>query len=130
MDRGVAFPLIRGDTGLFQMKNGVALIKGDILQILGTIPGERVMEPEFGSRIRELLFAPLDIGTLTLAKAYTVDAIKRWEPRIELLNAEVEADEDGSTIIIFLEYRYKEGYQHDEMTILIEKGGINIWEVN
>lgn len=127
MDRGISFPLVRGDTGFFQSESGTELIRGDILQILGTIPGERVMLPEFGSRVRELVFEHLDPGTLVLAKAYTIDAIKRWEKRVDLLQAKVEAGADESTLIIQLEYRYRETGENTEMTILIEKGGAKLW---
>ena len=129
MDKGISFPLVRGDSGLFQTKTGLDLIKGNILQILGTIPGERVMEPEFGSRVPELIFDHLDMGTLVLAKAYTVDAIKRWEPRIDLLRADVKPNPEGASMIIHLEYRYKETSEYGETTVLAEKGGVRTWEV-
>jgi len=67
---------------------GLALSEGDqdilqsILIILGTIPGERVMLPEFGCSINDLVFAPANSVTATLAENYVTDALQRWEPRI------------------------------------------------
>jgi phage baseplate assembly protein W len=52
--------------------------------ILSTAVGERVMRPEFGSRLHELVFAPLNETTFALARRYVEDALTMWEPRIEL----------------------------------------------
>ena len=128
MDKGISFPLVRGDSGFFRTKSGIDLIKGNVLQILGTIPGERVMEPEFGSKLRGLIFEHIDLATMALAKTYTIDAIKRWEKRIDLLSVEVRAVPDESTLAIRIAYRYKETGESSEMTILMdEKGGTYLW---
>jgi phage baseplate assembly protein W len=58
--------------------------------ILSTAPGERVMRPEFGCRIHELLFAPINVSTMTAASHYVRDALARWEPRVEIQDVTVE----------------------------------------
>jgi phage baseplate assembly protein W len=57
-------------------------IKESILQILGTRPGERLMNPEFGSRLHDLVFERSDEVLKGLIRHYVIDAIKRWEKRI------------------------------------------------
>lgn len=52
--------------------------------ILMTHKGERVMRPEFGSDLHLLLFAPNDAATAGLARRYVMEALARWEPRIEV----------------------------------------------
>lgn len=59
-------------------------IKQSILIILTTIPGERVMRPDFGCRIHELVFAPNNRQTAVQAERYITQALQRWEPRIVL----------------------------------------------
>ncbi len=57
-------------------------IRESILQILGTRPGERFMNPEFGSRLNDLVFEQNDEVLQGLVRHYVVDAIKRWEKRV------------------------------------------------
>jgi hypothetical protein len=57
-------------------------IRESILQILGTRPGERFMSPEFGSRLKDLVFEQNDEVLKGLLKFYIIDAINRWEHRV------------------------------------------------
>ena len=82
----------------FSQQGGLALARGvtDIEQairiILGTAPGERVMRPEFGCRIHELVFAPDNASTRRLAAYYVELALTRWEPRVELIEVVSSSD--------------------------------------
>jgi phage baseplate assembly protein W len=57
-------------------------IRESILQILGTRPGERLMNPEFGSKLHDLVFEQNDEVLKGLIRHYVIDAIKRWEKRV------------------------------------------------
>ena len=70
-------------------KSGVDQIKADLLQLLLTNPGERVMLPDFGTPLRKLVFEPNDPTLEVQAKKMIADAIARWEPRIEINNISV-----------------------------------------
>jgi uncharacterized protein len=93
---GWAFPVVLDGQGNFAMASGVTKVEQSIQIILGTRLGERVMRPTFGSRLHELLFAPLNAVTLGLAERYTAEALRFWEPRIDLLSIHARAD-DGSS---------------------------------
>jgi len=67
-------------------------IRQSIHIIIGTAPGERVMRPAFGCSIHDLVYAPNNINTATLAAHFCIEALTKWEPRIE----EVEASADPS----------------------------------
>ena len=54
------------------------------------------MLPEFGCRIHQLLFAPNTNRTATLARRYVEEALKRWEPRIEVVDVQTEPDPSGA----------------------------------
>ena len=43
-------------------------IRQAILIILGTSPGERVMRPDFGAGLRNLVFEPMNVATIALAQ--------------------------------------------------------------
>ena len=59
-----------------------AHIQESIIQILGTSPGERFMRPEFGSRLKSLVFEANDEVLKGLIRHYIVEAIQRWDKRV------------------------------------------------
>ena len=66
------------------------------------------MRPTFGSRIHELVFAPNDASTATLAKRYIESALAMWEPRIQVTSVEVSNDPANSEcLLIHLGYVIK-----------------------
>ena len=86
LGKGVKFPfqfnVIGGTETSVAVSQKFDHINESIQQILSTCPGERVMLPEFGSRLRDLLFEPNNAVLKALARVYVIDAIKRWEKRV------------------------------------------------
>lgn len=81
-------------------------VRQAILLLLSTIPGERVMRPDYGCDLYRLIFSPNDETTAGLAIHYVRQALDRWEPRakIEFLDA-FPNREDRARLDILLEYR-------------------------
>ncbi len=67
-------------------------IRQAILLILETNLGERVMRPDFGSGLRELVFEPLNTTTMALAQHRVEQALISWEPRIRVQEVRVTAE--------------------------------------
>ncbi len=93
-------------------RKGVAMsqyeenIEESILIILGTALGERVMRPDFGCAVHDLVFAPNNANTHGLIIYYVKDALSKWEPRIQALNVRVQVDRDEpSRINTQIEYQ-------------------------
>jgi hypothetical protein len=82
--RGWAFPVSVGPGGGIRLCSGIEEIEAAIRMIVSTAPGERVMRPEFGCAIWEYVFAPVESNTLGGMEHATLDALKRWEPRIDI----------------------------------------------
>ncbi len=83
-------------------------IKESIMIIIGTAKGERVMRPDFGCGIQELVFGPNNTSTATLISVYIKEALLKWEPRIEVLNVSAVPDkEEGNRLDINIEYRIR-----------------------
>jgi len=82
----------------------VELAKRDLLNEFYTRKGSRLMSPQFGSMIWDLLFDPLTDDTVELVREDCVRIVSR-DPRFELLA--VQADEDEHTVYVRLELRYK-----------------------
>lgn len=102
---GLSFPL-RTEKGKISWSEYEDSIKESILIILRTSRGERVMRPDFGCGLKELIFSPNDSSTASLVIYYVEEALKKWEPRIELLNVEASPDkEEGNCLNINVEYK-------------------------
>jgi phage baseplate assembly protein W len=61
---GLQYPLAKSSRGILAQKVGVDQIKADLLQLLLTNPGERVMLPTYGTPLRKLIFEPNDNNLL------------------------------------------------------------------
>lgn len=95
-------------------RGGIALARGSdeieqaISIILATPIGARVMRPRFGSRIHELVYAPMNAATATAAGHYVREALGYWEPRIHVVDVAAEPDPriDG-LLLIYIVYEVK-----------------------
>ncbi len=104
--RGWHFPPMLDKRGTVALTSDETEIEQAIQIILGTAPGQRVMRPEFGCRIHELVFAPCNATTAGIAARYVAEALGRWEPRIEVQRVDAEPDpNDRSRLLISVEYR-------------------------
>ena len=62
--RGIAWPMGVDHTGALRMSEGTADLDRSIRVVIATAPGERVMRPEFGCRVWDLLFEPVTANLL------------------------------------------------------------------
>lgn len=95
-------------TGALAMVDGDESIRQALLLLLTTAPGERLMRPEYGCHLDRLTFAPNDHTTAGLAIHYVRQAIQRWEPRVDIVDLDAEADPlRPSQLNILLRYRVR-----------------------
>src|SRR5262245_8824024 len=109
---GWAFPVGLDARGRFALARQERDIEEAIYMILLTPKGQRVMRPEFGCRIHDLIFAPNDATTAGLAAYYVEDALGMWEPRITVEEVMAEADPTNSGRLL-IEIRYIVKSTHD-----------------
>jgi hypothetical protein len=106
--RGISFPLRVNQSGSIALAEGGDGIDASIRMALSTAPGERVMRPQFGCRIWDLLFEPVNANTLGLMAEAVRDALSQWEPRIEVEDIEVEPDPASpARVVIRILYRMR-----------------------
>jgi phage baseplate assembly protein W len=115
--KGWRFPLS------FDGRGGLSLSEGeeDIVQainiILNTPKGLRVMRPQFGCRIHDLLFAPLNSATMAAAARYVEEALAWWEPRITVLDVSAaRSPSDDECMLITISYQVNA--THDERALV------------
>ena len=111
-------------TGGIEMVEEHACVRQALLLLLSTIPGERVMRPDYGCDVHRLIFSPNDYTTAGLAIHYVRQALDRWEPRIQVtfLDADPNPEEPGR-LDIMLEYRLRTTQRTDELAFSINLAG-------
>ncbi|GIK55934.1 MAG: GPW/gp25 family protein [Chloroflexi bacterium] len=115
--KGWAFPPQIDRQGGLALAQGDAEINQAIQIILETAPGQRVMRPQFGCRLHELLFAPNNSHTASQARRYVEEALGRWEPRINVLTVDAYPDPDtDNCLTIRIEYEIKA--THDKRSLV------------
>jgi phage baseplate assembly protein W len=76
--------------------SGLAHLRQSVLDILSTPIGSRVMRRDYGSRLFELVDAPMNAGTVVDLYHATADALSKWEPRLRVSRVFVESASAGS----------------------------------
>ena len=105
---GWKFPVQVTPSGRIALSQYEEDIKEAIWIILGTAKGERIMRPDFGCGIHDLVFAPINTATLTLVENSVREALTVYEPRIELIQVKASAEraEEGK-LLVSIDYRVR-----------------------
>jgi uncharacterized protein len=113
LGRGWAMPVeLDPRTGLVASVAYEEDIRQSIRIILETAPGERVMRPNFGCGIHEMVFSAVDSTVIQRIRSVVEEALRRCEARIEVLGIVVdEAPSAEGTLLIELEYRVRKTNQ-------------------
>lgn len=111
LGEGWSFPLKTDLQGGISLSAADRKVREAILIILRTELGERRYRPDFGCRLSELTFAPLNSRTLFLMRLYVQEALETWEPRIDLEEVVTEPDPILGKVNILINYRIKSNYQ-------------------
>src|ERR687885_1291455 len=114
---GWAFPPRIDPRGRIALARQERDVEEAIHIILLTPKGQRVMRPEFGCRIHELIFAPNDATTIGLATSYVHEALGMWEPRIRVEDVTARTDPDNPDRLL-IEVHYQVRATHDRRSLV------------
>jgi phage baseplate assembly protein W len=105
---GWGFPVKSDDkTGVLKRAEYEESVRQSIWIILGTAKGERMMRPEFGCGIYDLVFEiNSDVTAGRVAQAVR-EALVQFEPRIDLLDVHVRPANEGEALFISIDYRVR-----------------------
>jgi phage baseplate assembly protein W len=92
---GAPYPITKHPLGLLRTQGGMNQVKSDLLVLLLTEPGERIMLPEFGTPLRQFFFEPNDSTLVDKVKQVISNSINTWEPRIAVNQIDVTNDESS-----------------------------------
>ena len=103
---GLSFPLRRDKFNDFAMtKNSLQQARHNLKNLLLTYPGERVGQPEFGSKLRELFFEQIDDNLPERIEEEVRKAISIWLPYINVTEVQT-LNEEGDDNKIFVRVTY------------------------
>ncbi len=89
---GWGFPVEADANGQIALAQAEESIRQAIWMILSTAPGERLMRPDFGCGIHNLVFALNNAGTIGQVVSEVQRALTLWEPRIEVISVDAMPD--------------------------------------
>ncbi|MEV4777576.1 GPW/gp25 family protein [Burkholderia sp. LMU1-1-1.1] len=107
LGRGWAMPVaLDPHTGRLAVAEFEDDIRQSILIILETAPGERLMHPDFGCGIHELVFSAVDSTSLQRVRSVVEEALRQFEARIDVLSVVADMD-DGVDGLLTVEIEYR-----------------------
>ena len=82
---GLKLPMGYSETGYFkQTKTTLQQAKYNIINLIKTIPGERLGQPEFGSNLHTILFEPMNEDFSDILEDAIRTSIEKWLPYINI----------------------------------------------
>ena len=117
LGQGLNFPMQYDPRGGIALATGERDIEQAIRIILGTLPGERKMRPEFGCNVQQFLFEPLNAETEGRIEQTVRDALMYWEPRVTVQDvvAYTDPENDGTALV---EIVYEINISHNQRSIV------------
>ncbi|HEY9610350.1 GPW/gp25 family protein [Allocoleopsis sp.] len=91
LGRGLGFPVSLNSQGKLQAAEYEESVRQSILIILGTAKGERIMRPDFGCGIYDVVFEVNTPSTAGRVSQAVQDALLVFEPRIDVINVSVNS---------------------------------------
>lgn len=95
---GFPYPVTPNPRGFFFAQSDIDQIKSDMLILLLTNPGERVMLPNFGTPLRDLIFEPNDASLILRATQMIANSLQAFEPRVSISQINVTTNVDTTIL--------------------------------
>ena len=116
---GVSIPFNAG--GVFnQTYSTKDQIKSNLINLLLTLRGERIENPEFGTNLLRLVFEQLDDQLYSTIQDEISSSVSRFIPEITLLNIVLTPNIDSNTIFIEIDYKLNISGQQDNIIIALQ----------
>jgi phage baseplate assembly protein W len=92
-------------------------IKSNLINLLLTDKGERIMNPEFGTDLRKSLFDNITDSSIEVLKVKIIDAVNIFIPEIFLEDVIIEPDNDYNALNVTINYRLVISNTPDQVTV-------------
>jgi phage baseplate assembly protein W len=99
---GITLPFRRGNNGFFaQSYQTIDQVKSNIKNLLLTARGERLMHPNFGTGLQELLFSPNTTDLENKIQNTIESAVSYWIPYVTIQDILVEQSTTNKDLYMF-----------------------------
>jgi phage baseplate assembly protein W len=113
---GLGFPFRIDEAGRVFAQSGDPLLRGKILQLLLTSPGERVNLPEFGTRLRDLVFDPNNDVLAATTEFMVASALRRFLGE-QIHVDQVQISADGVALNVDIVYLRKADLRSERLRV-------------
>ena len=91
--------------GYVMNKSIISVIKQNLKMLILTIPGERVMEPNYGVGLKRYLFENFNSATSSRINNAIREQVKIYMPAVKISNITVDAGkQDANTLLVLIKY--------------------------
>jgi phage baseplate assembly protein W len=120
---GISLPF-NGPTGVNTTYTSKDAIKSNLLNFILTGKKERVMNPSFGSGVRDLLFEPITENLTDQIEGLIYGGVETYFPQVQINSLTVDLSPDTRTVTIYLGYSVINTNIEDELQINLNNGGV------
>ena len=120
---GISLPF-NGPTGVNTTYTSKDAIKSNLLNFILTGKKERVMNPSFGSGVRDLLFEPITENLTDQIEGLIYGGVETYFPQVQINSLNVDLSPDTRTVTIYLGYSVINTNIEDELQINLNNGGV------
>jgi phage baseplate assembly protein W len=93
-------PFFGGPQNVMSRQEDEKIIKNDLLQLLLTVPGERVYDLNFGVNLRSMVFDQMEEGTIETLRQEIYNKVTTYEPRVNLSMIDIRMNDPGNAMIV------------------------------
>jgi hypothetical protein len=139
--RGFAFPFRIEREGGVAAEAGVEKLRDNVVHVLFTNLGERVMRRDYGAGLRQLVHDPINDALLSVVQHQVIKGIAQAEPRVEVTAVRVAAHRHGSAtmtegvgtlgreppgdaLVVEVEFRVRATGQPVSLSVPVGLGGV------
>lgn len=102
---GWRFPIVPQAGGALGYISQDANVAQSVELLLRTAAGERLMRPEFGTTVPSMVFEADSEQHLFQLEQALQDALRRWEPRVEVEEVRADPDQESGVVNVKVVYR-------------------------
>jgi phage baseplate assembly protein W len=95
-------------------------VKHNLINVLLTNKGERVLNPDFGSDLRRVLFEFISDDNMEGLKSIIIQAVGTYIPEIEVRSMEISPEPDSNTVNVRVNYQMRLSGDKDSILISFE----------
>lgn len=86
-----------------QVEEDFGAVKNSLFNLFTTIPGQKILNPVYGLNLTQYLFVPVSVTQAQIIGESILTGIRRFEPRVSVLNINVDTDYENNQYNIVLE---------------------------